>query len=92
VRLGGQTRRVSRVRSKIAWRLSREYGIPLAEIARDLGVYTSAIAKAVRKMEGKVKKCKFSTTSPASWKRGKLSNLFINPFSGNQDDTRSFLV
>jgi hypothetical protein len=37
--------------SKIAWRLSRAYGIPLAEIARDLGVCTSAIAKAVRKIE-----------------------------------------
>ncbi len=54
LRLGGQARRVSRVRSKIAWRLSREYGIPLAEIARDLGVCTSAIAKAVRKMEERV--------------------------------------
>jgi putative transposase len=51
LRLGGQAWRVSRVRSKIAWRLSREYGIPLAEIARALGVCTSAIAKAVRKME-----------------------------------------
>lgn len=29
LRLGGQTRRVSRVRCKIAWRLSREHGIPL---------------------------------------------------------------
>ena len=53
LRLGGQRRRVSRVRSKIAWRLSREYGIGLAEIARDLGVCTSAIAKAVRGMEEK---------------------------------------
>ena len=52
LRLGGKARRVTRVRSKIAWRLSREYGIPLAEIARDLGVCTSAIGKAVRKMEG----------------------------------------
>jgi transposase-like protein len=51
LRLGGQARRVSRVRSKIAWRLTREYGIPLAEIARDFGVCTSAIAKAVRKIE-----------------------------------------
>ena len=51
LRLGGQARRVSRVRAKIAWRLNREYGIPLAEIALDLGVCTSAIAKAVRKME-----------------------------------------
>ncbi len=53
LRLGGQARRVSRVRSTIAWRWSREYGISLAEIARDLGVSTSAIAKAVRKMEKK---------------------------------------
>ena len=51
MRLEGQARRVSRVRSKIAWRLSREYGIPLAEITRDLRVCTSAIAKAVRTME-----------------------------------------
>jgi hypothetical protein len=51
VRMGGQARRVSRVRSKIAWSLSREYGISLAEIARDLGMCTSAIAKAVRRME-----------------------------------------
>jgi putative transposase len=51
LRLGGPARRVSRVRAKIAWRLAREYGIPLAEIARDLGLCTSAIAKAVRKME-----------------------------------------
>jgi len=54
LRLGGQTRRVSGVQSKITWRLSREYGIPLAEIARDLGVCTYAIAKAVRKMEGRI--------------------------------------
>ena len=53
LRLGGQARKVSRLRSKIAWRLSRECGIPMAEIARDLGVCTSAIAKAVRKIECK---------------------------------------
>ena len=51
LRMGGQARRVSRVRSKIAWSLGRQYGISLAEIARDLGVCTSAIAKAVRGME-----------------------------------------
>jgi len=53
LRQGGQTRRASLVRSRIAWRLSREYGIPMAEIARDLGVCTSAIAKAIRKIEGR---------------------------------------
>ena len=51
LKLGGQARRVSRGRAKIARRLTREYGIQLAEIARDLGVCTSAIAKAVRKLE-----------------------------------------
>jgi hypothetical protein len=54
LRMGGQAQRVSRIRGKIAWRLTREYGIPLAEIARDLGVCTSAIAKAVRKLERRV--------------------------------------
>ncbi len=53
LRMGGQSRRVSRVRAGIAWRLSREYGIPLADSARDLGVCTSAIAKAIQKKEGK---------------------------------------
>jgi DNA-binding MarR family transcriptional regulator len=43
---------LGRVRAKIAWILSREYGIPVAEIARQLGVCTSAIAKAIRKKEG----------------------------------------
>jgi hypothetical protein len=53
LRMRGQARRVSRVRSKTAWTLSREYGFSLAEIARELGVCTSAIAKAVRKAEEK---------------------------------------
>jgi putative transposase len=48
---GGQRRGVSKARAKIAFRLSREWGISLAEIARHLGVSTSAIANAVRKME-----------------------------------------
>jgi putative transposase len=49
--LGGQVRRVSNVRAKVAWQLSREYGIPMAEIARHVGVCTSAIANAIRKIE-----------------------------------------
>jgi len=44
---------LERERSKIAWILSREYGIAMAEIAGRLGVCTSAIATATRKMEGK---------------------------------------
>ena len=51
LRLGGQRRAVSRVRGKVGWILSREYGISLAEIARMVGVCTSAIAKAIQKME-----------------------------------------
>jgi DNA-binding MarR family transcriptional regulator len=40
------------VRAKITWILSREYGIAMADIAKKLGVCTSAIAKAIRKKEG----------------------------------------
>jgi hypothetical protein len=51
LRLGGQARRVSRVRAKVAWELNRQYGISMAEIARHVGVCTSAIANALRKIE-----------------------------------------
>lgn len=49
---GGQRRKVAEVRGKIAYLLSREMGIPMAEIGRNLGVGTSAIAMAIRKKEG----------------------------------------
>jgi hypothetical protein len=52
LRVGGQRWRVSRVRAEIAWILSQEYGVAMADIARQLGVCTSAIAKAIRKKEG----------------------------------------
>jgi len=42
---------LGRVRAKITWILGREYGIAMAEIARQLGVCTFAIAKAFRKRE-----------------------------------------
>ena len=48
---GGRRRRVSEVRAKIAHRLSREMGLSLADIARRLGVGTSAVAMAIRKKE-----------------------------------------
>ncbi len=51
LREGGQRRRVSEVRGKMALFLSREMGITMAEIARNLGVSTSAIAMAIRKQE-----------------------------------------
>ena len=47
----GQRRRVSKARGEIALYLSREMGLSMAEIARNLGVGTSAIAMAIRKGE-----------------------------------------
>ena len=44
------------MRAKVAWQLNREYGIPMAEIPRHVGVCTSAIANVLRKMEMKNKK------------------------------------
>ena len=49
LRCGSQRRRGSEVRREIASYLSRERGIPMAEIARRLGVGTSAIAMAIRR-------------------------------------------
>ena len=40
-----------------SWILSREYGIAMADIAKKLGGCTSAIAKAIRKMEGEDQRC-----------------------------------
>jgi putative transposase len=48
---GGQRREVAEVRRKIAYLLSREMGMPLAQIGRNLSVGTSAIAMAIRKKE-----------------------------------------
>jgi len=48
---GSQRRKVSEVRGKIAYYLHREKGIPMAEIARHVGVGTSAIAMAIRRIE-----------------------------------------
>jgi putative transposase len=51
LRNGGQRRIVSKVRGKIGYYLNRELGLSLAEIARNLGVGTSAVAMAIRKLE-----------------------------------------
>ncbi len=48
---GNRNRKISQVRAEVAYRLNHELGIPKAEIARHLGVCTSAIAKAVRNLE-----------------------------------------
>jgi putative transposase len=49
LKAGGRRRRISQVRSTIACELVEIYGIPLAEIARQLGVSTSAISKTLRR-------------------------------------------
>jgi putative transposase len=49
VRSGSQRRVVSEVRARISCSLNREMGISMAEIARRLGVGTSAIAMAIRR-------------------------------------------
>ena len=51
VKSGGQRRRISEARARIAYYLSREMGICMAEIARNLGVGTSAVAMAIKKEE-----------------------------------------
>ena len=56
LRNGGKRRKVSRVRRRISFYLSHEMGIPLAEIARHVGVCTSAVAKAVGNLEYKNEK------------------------------------
>ncbi|NIO04881.1 MAG: hypothetical protein GTN74_09765 [Proteobacteria bacterium] len=49
LRAGGRRRRISQIRSMIACKLVEIYGIPLAEIARQMGVSTSAISKTVKR-------------------------------------------
>ena len=49
IKSGSQRRRVSKVRAEIACYLSRELGIPMAEIARRLGVGASAVAMAIKR-------------------------------------------
>jgi transposase-like protein len=51
LRMGVQTRKLSRVRAKVSYHLSHEIGVSRAEIARQLGVCTSAIAKAIQNIE-----------------------------------------
>jgi putative transposase len=56
LRNGGRRKRVSQVRAKISSQLSHEYGVPTAEIARQLGVCTSAVVKAILEQETKAHK------------------------------------
>ena len=53
LRNGGKRRKVCEVRARIAYQLSREMGMPLAEIARHVGVCTSAVAKAIENIDSR---------------------------------------
>jgi hypothetical protein len=56
LRNGGQRRKVSQLRTRVSYHLSRELGIPMAEIARHVGVCASAVVKAIQEMESKNQK------------------------------------
>jgi len=56
LRNGGRRRRISQVRAKVSYQLSHELGVPAAEIARQLGVCTSAIVKAIQNLDSQMKK------------------------------------
>jgi hypothetical protein len=49
--MGTRTREVSTTRAKISFYLSHEFRVSKAERARQLGVCTSSIAKAVQDMK-----------------------------------------
>ena len=51
LRAGSRRRSVSKVRALLAQRLVSEFGLPLAEVARQLGVSVSAIAKSLRNLQ-----------------------------------------
>jgi hypothetical protein len=45
LQMGGRRHPIAKVRSDIAWQLASDFGLPLAEIGRQLGVSTSGISK-----------------------------------------------
>ena len=45
LQMGSRRGEIPGIRSDLAWKLARDWGIPLAEIARQLGVSTSAISQ-----------------------------------------------
>jgi len=56
LRNGGKRKMVSQVRARIAYQLNHEMGVPLAEIARHVGVCTSAVAKAIENIDSQDEK------------------------------------
>jgi putative transposase len=45
IKMGSRRCQISQLRAELAWKMQEEFGLPMAEIARQLGVSTSAIAK-----------------------------------------------
>ena len=56
LRNGGQRRRVSELREKVSYHLNHDFGVPMAEIARHVGVCASAVVKSIQKMESRGQK------------------------------------
>jgi DNA-binding MarR family transcriptional regulator len=53
LRMGSRRRGISQLRARIAFQLVEQYGLPLAEVARQLGVTTSAVSKAITRSSKK---------------------------------------
>jgi putative transposase len=51
LRSGSQRRAVTELRRRLCFQLNRELGIPMAEIARQVGVGTTGVIMAIKKME-----------------------------------------
>ena len=62
------------MRAEISHRLIHELGMPMAEIARYLGVYTSAVSKAIRNFESEIKSKHFQPRPPF---RKKILLMFL---------------
>ncbi|HMK64883.1 MAG TPA: hypothetical protein VK564_03755 [Thermodesulfobacteriota bacterium] len=52
LRSGSQRRTVTELRRELCYYLYRDLGIPMAEIARHVGVGTTGVAMAIKRMEG----------------------------------------
>ena len=51
LRNGGQRRKVSELRARIGYHLNHDFGVSMAEIARHVGVCSSAVVKSIQKIE-----------------------------------------
>jgi len=51
LKMGSRRGMISKVRSDLAWKLAKEGGLPLAAVARHLGVSTSAISQILRRRD-----------------------------------------